>query len=65
MKTINIGSEAIMKSTHNIGFYKELTNIAFPLLAHLSRRLKGELIVYQCSGVVVVIIVVVVNHFQT
>ena len=29
------------------------------ILAHLSRRLIGELIVYTCSGVVVV------HHFQT
>ena len=31
-------------------------------LAHLSRRLIGELIVYPCSGVVVV---VVVHNFKT
>ena len=34
------------------------------ILAHLSRRLIGELIVYACS-VVVVIVVVVVHNFQT
>ena len=28
-----------------------MLSIYFLLLAHLSRRLKGELIVYQCSGV--------------
>ena len=61
-------------STHNIGFYEDLTKIIFELssnimkyapyfliiiiiiiimtlLAHLSRRLIGELIVYPWSGV--------------
>ena len=35
--------------------------INFRFLAHLSQRLLGELIVYPCPGVVVV---VVVHHFQ-
>ena len=36
------------------------------LLAHLSQRLIGELIVTHApASVVVVVVVVVVNHFQT
>ena len=31
-------------STYNIGFYEDLTKIIFELLAHLSRRLIGELV---------------------
>ena len=34
-------------------------------LAHLSQRLIGELIVYPCSEVGVVVVIVVVNRFQT
>ena len=37
----------------------------YGFLAHLSRRLTGELIVYPCSGVGVVVVVVVVHTFQT
>ena len=44
-----------------------LIDFRIEFLAHLSRRLKGELIVYPCSVVVVVVVVVivVVHHFQT
>ena len=42
-----LGEEIL--STNNIGFYEEKMRISF--LAHLSRRLIGELIVYPLSGV--------------
>ena len=45
------------RCNHNIDFYEEINTF----LAHLSRRLIGELIVYPCS----VVVVVVVHHFQT
>ena len=55
---LNRLAEAILKHIHNIGFYGEILKlISFchfdtdprfpPFLAHLSRRLKGELIVYR------------------
>ena len=31
MSTHNIGAEAILMSTHNIGFYEDLTKIIFEL----------------------------------
>ena len=62
------------KISHDVGsndryhglFYQTIIHLTasfeiYTLLAHLSRRLIGELIVYPCSGGGVV----VVNNFQT
>ena len=46
----------------SINEYKDILKY---ILAHLSRRLTGELIVYRYTVVVVVVVVVVVHTFHT